>query len=75
MGSSKGCSRGKVRLVSSDAPCLVAGEAVRRRPSRLLLEIDVGERLTIVSRTMKQASVSSADQGGGRRRAKGMERG
>jgi hypothetical protein len=29
-----------------DAPRLVAGEEVRRRaPSRLLLEVDVGERL------------------------------
>ena len=35
-------------------------------PSRLLFEIDVSERLP-VSRTMKQASVSSADQGGGKR--------
>ena len=32
----------------SDAPRLVAGEEVRRRaPSRLLLEIDVGERLAV----------------------------
>jgi hypothetical protein len=39
--------------------------ALRRAPSRLVLEIDVGQRLR---RTMKQASVSSALQGGGKRR-------
>jgi hypothetical protein len=38
---------------------LVAGEQVgRRAPSRLVLEMDVGERLPLASRTMKQASES-----------------
>jgi hypothetical protein len=33
-------------------------------PSRLLLEVEVGQRLPFVSRTMMQASVSSTDWGG-----------
>jgi hypothetical protein len=40
-----------------------------RPPSRLLLEIDVGQRLPISVATMKQASVSSAVHGGGKRLA------
>jgi hypothetical protein len=57
--------------VYGDAPRLVAGEQVcRRTPSRLLLEIDVGERLPVVIADDEvQASVSSAVQGGGKRRA------
>jgi hypothetical protein len=35
-------------------------------PAGLVLEIDVGERLAPRSRTMKQAAVSSIDQGGGK---------
>jgi hypothetical protein len=35
--------------VGGDAPCLVAGEEVRRRATaRLLLEVDVSERLPVV---------------------------
>jgi hypothetical protein len=34
-------------------------------PSRLLLEVDVGGACPLWSRTMKQASVSSTDHGGG----------
>jgi hypothetical protein len=54
---------------------LVAGEEMSRRSSsRLLLEIDVGQCLSVgVAETMKQSwpsfmSGSSADQGGGKRR-------
>jgi hypothetical protein len=68
--------------VGGDAAGLVAGEQVRRRaPSRLVLEIDVGERLAVsVSRTMKQSwpsfmPGSSTDHGGGKRRADGIKRG
>ena len=40
--------RRQLRDVGGDAPGLVAGEEVRRRtPARLLLEIDIGERLTV----------------------------
>jgi hypothetical protein len=55
--------------VGGDAPGLVAGEEVRRRATaRLNLEVDVGQRLPVASRTVKQASVSSAVQGGGKQR-------
>ena len=51
----------------------VAGEQLgRRAPPRLLLEIDVGERLSVGVAAIKEASVSSTDQGGGKRRAAGV---
>jgi hypothetical protein len=49
-----------------------ASYAITDRPPRFLLEIDVGQRQPVVSRTVKQASVSSTDQGRGKRRAEGM---
>jgi hypothetical protein len=53
--------------VGDDAPGLVAGEQPgRRSTARLVLEIDVGERLPS-SRTLKEALVSSADHCGGKR--------
>jgi hypothetical protein len=39
----------RAELDGGDAPRLVAGKQMRRRaPSRLLLEVDVGERLPVV---------------------------
>ena len=53
-----------IRRASSRASSCAAA----RRPD-CFLEIDVGERLTVVHPwTMKQASVSSTDHGGGKRR-------
>ena len=57
------------RDVHGDAPDFVRGEQVGcGAPPRLLLEIDVGERLPVGVGAMKQASDSSTDQGGGKRR-------
>ena len=61
--------------VGGDAPGSVLGEQLGcRAPSRLLLEIDVSERLPTTSRTMKLRlssleSTSSTEQGGGKRRS------
>jgi hypothetical protein len=57
--------------VGGDAPGFVRSEQLgRRAPSRLILEIDVGEATCpVASQTMKQASVSSTDHGGGKRRS------
>ena len=45
-------------------------QSSRRPPLRLILEIDYASACPLASRTMKQASVSSTDQGGGKRRGK-----
>ena len=61
--------------VGGDAPGSVLGEQLGcRAPSRLLLEIDVSERLPTTSRTMKLRLsslelTSSTEQGGGKRRS------
>ena len=48
LGSGGSQQLGQLGAVGGDAPRLVAGEQVRRRAtSRLLLEIDVGQRLTV----------------------------
>jgi hypothetical protein len=53
--------------VGGGAPNPVAGEELgRRSPSRLILEVDVASACPLASRTMKQASGSSAVQGGGK---------
>ena len=50
----------------------VSSLAAARRPAPP--RVDVGSACPLASRTMKQASVSSADQGGGKRRAEGIKR-
>jgi hypothetical protein len=59
--------------VHSDAPGLVAGEELgRRAPSRLPLEVDVGERLP-VGVADDEAGLLLVDRSGrGKRRAEGM---
>ena len=53
--------------VDGDVPCFVFGHQIRRRTSaRLILEVDVSERVAVVILTMKQAEFASID--GPRRR-------
>jgi hypothetical protein len=61
---------GQLGDVGGDAPGFVAGEQVgSRAPAGVTLEVDVGNRLTLLSLTMKQeAFASSMSHGGGKRR-------
>jgi hypothetical protein len=55
--------------VGGDAPDLVAGEQlIDRAAVRLVIMVEIAERLTAGVADVKQASVSSTDQGGGKRR-------
>jgi hypothetical protein len=61
--------------VRSDPLRLVAPVRFRRRsPAVLILEIDIGERLTVSIPQTKQAPFSSIDQGGGKRRVRAILR-
>ena len=58
-------------MVGGDAPGLVAGEQIgRRAPSRLVLEIDVGERLPVGVADDEAGVGFVGGPGGGKRRAK-----
>jgi hypothetical protein len=69
IGSARAQQLRQLGDVGGDAPGLVVGEQTGSRPSaRFILEIDVASACPLASRTMKQTSVSSTDQGGGERR-------
>jgi hypothetical protein len=58
--------------VGRDPPRFVAQEQISgSAPTGLLLEINVGKRCPLRSGTIKQASISSPVQGGGKRREPG----
>jgi hypothetical protein len=56
------CHRDPSRLIFAEQLC-------RRAATGFAFVIDVAQRLTVCSRTMKQFGVTSADQGGGKRRS------